>query len=62
MKENAYVLVSGIHFRRNYDDFLLRCLPVEKTHEILKGIHEGVCVGHFPPKVIAHRIIKDGYY
>ena len=31
-------------------------------HDILKEIHEGVCGGHFTPKVTSHRIIRVGYY
>lgn len=49
-------------FRINYDGVLLRCLPVEKLHEIPKEMHDGVCEVHFAPKVISHQIIKDGYY
>lgn len=62
MKENSYVLVSGVLFRRNYDGVLLRCFLVEKIHKILKEMHEGVCGGHFSPKVSTHCIIRVGYY
>lgn len=62
MKANAYVLISRILFRRNYDGVLLRCLSIEKTHEILKEMHEGVCGGNFPPKVTTQHIIKARYY
>ena len=34
-KENSYVLVSRILFRRNYDGVILRCLPIKKNHDIL---------------------------
>ena len=62
MKENSYVLVLGILFNKNYDGVLLRCFHIKKTHEILKEMHEGVCGGHFPPKVTSHSIIIEGYY
>ena len=62
MKANSYVFVLGVLFRRNCDGVLLRCLHVEKTREILKEMHEGVCGGHFRPKVTPHCIIRVGYY
>lgn len=62
MKANSYVHVLGIICRRNYDGVLLRCLPVEKNCEIVQEMHEGVCGGHFGPKVTAHRIIRARYY
>ena len=62
MQANSYVLISGILFKTNFDGVLLRCFPNEKSHEILKEMHEGACGGHFSPKVILNRIIKVGYY
>lgn len=62
MKENSYVLISGILFKRIMmvffnDDFLLK-----KTHEILREIHKGVCGSNFSPNITAHHITRDGYY
>lgn len=62
MKENSYVFALGILFRRNYDGVILGYLSIEKVHEILKEMDEGVCGGHFAPKVTAHHIIGAGYY
>ena len=62
MKENPYVFMSGVLFRRNYDGNLLICLPIEETHDILKEMDEGVCGGPFAPKVNAYRIIKSRHY
>jgi hypothetical protein len=62
MKSNAYVLIYGILFQRNFDGMLLRCLSHSKSIEIMKEIHEGICGGHFAPMVTSHRIIRVGFY
>jgi hypothetical protein len=62
MMVNSYVLVSGVLFIKNYNVVLLTCLPIQKTREILKEMHEGVCGAHFSPKVTVHHIIRVGYY
>ena len=62
MKENSYVIVLGIPFRRNFDGVFLRCFPTKKVHEILKEMHEVACGGYFSPRVTTHHIIRVGYY
>jgi len=62
MKNNQYVLVSWIIFRRKFDGILLICLDHPKSKETLQEFHNGVCGGNFFPIVIAHRIIRVGYY
>lgn len=62
MKESSYVLVLEVLFRRNYDGVHLRCLLVEKNHEILKEMHDKVRGDHLSPKFTTHHIIKYGYY
>jgi hypothetical protein len=62
MKENQYVLIVNILFRRNYDRILMRCVDEDKAQELMKKIHEGICFGHFEPSEIAHKIIRYGFY
>ena len=62
IKQNSYVLISGIMFRRNYDGVMLRCLLVQETHEILEEMYEGMCGVNFSPKATSCHIIRSRYY
>jgi hypothetical protein len=62
MKENKYVLIADILFRRNYDGTLLRCVDENKAQELMRKLHEGICGGHFSPTATSHKIIRDGFY
>jgi hypothetical protein len=62
MKENQYVLIIDILFRRNYDGIVLRCIDENQAQELMREFHEGICGGHFAPTVTAHKIIRVGLY
>jgi hypothetical protein len=62
MKENQYVLIADILFRRNYDGILLRCVDENKSQELMREFHEGICGGNFAPMATAHKIIRAGFY
>ena len=40
MKENCYVPVSDVIFRRNHDGMLLKCARPMQDEEILRKMHE----------------------
>jgi hypothetical protein len=62
MKENQYVLIVDILFRRNYDGILLRCIDENQAQELMREFHEGICGGHFAPTATSHKIIRVGFY
>ena len=62
MKSDQYVLIIDILFRRNYDGILLRCVDENKSQELIREFHEGICGGHFAPTATAHKIIRAGFY
>jgi hypothetical protein len=62
MKENQYVLIAYILFRRNYDGILLRCVDENQAHKLMREFHEGICSGQFARISIAHKIIRVGFY
>ena len=51
MKENKYVLIIDILFRRNYDGIPLRCVDENQSQELMREFHEGICGGKFAPIV-----------
>jgi len=58
MKENQYVLIADILFRRNYDGILLRCIDENKAQELMREFHEGICGVHFSPIVTTHQFLE----
>jgi hypothetical protein len=62
MKENQYVLIADILFRRNYDGILLRCIDENQAQELMREFHEGICGGNFSPTATSHNIIRDRFY
>jgi hypothetical protein len=62
MKENQYVVVVYVLFRRNFDGMLFRCIDSTKAQKVLEEFHEGICGGHVSPTTTTHKIMKDGYY
>jgi hypothetical protein len=57
MKENQYVLIADILFRRNYGGIILRCIDENQSKELMREFHEGICSGHSAPIATAHKII-----
>jgi hypothetical protein len=54
-------------FRSFVDSLLLRCVNDEEQHKLLREIHGSSSSlihigGHFSAKVIAFKIIRNGYY
>lgn len=62
LKSARYQLISGILFRRNFDNVLLRCLEKEEGLEVLSSLHEGPIGGHFGAEVTTHKKLRAGYY
>ena len=62
LKSAKYQLISGILFRRNFDNVLLRCLEKDEALKALSSLHEGPTGGHFGAEVTDHKILKVGYY
>ena len=62
MKSAKYQFISGILFKRNFDNVLLRCLEKDEALKVLSSLHEGPEGGHFGAEVTTHKIFKVGYY
>ena len=62
MKENQYVLIGDILFKRSYDGILLRCVVENQAQELMREFHEGTCGGKISPTFTAHKIIRVGFY
>ena len=57
-----YTLVNRILYRRGYTLPLLKCLSKDESAYVLKEMHEGVCGSHSGHRMLAHKVIRAGYY
>eukprot|EP00253_Pinus_taeda_P022177 PITA_22177 len=62
LKEFFFTIIDDVHFRKNYDSILLRCLEKQEAQRVLQELHEGPAGGHFGADTIAHKVIHVGYY
>ena len=62
LKSDAYQIIDGILFRKNYDGVLLRCLEKEDAKRVITELHDGPVGGHFSKDTTSHKILRDGYY
>jgi hypothetical protein len=44
------------------DGIILRCVNKDKADQLIKEVHSGYCGGHFTACIIAHKILRVGYY
>lgn len=57
-----YVLIEGRLYKRSATAPLLKCLGPDEAKQVLKEVHEGVCGDHQGGKILALKILRQGYY
>jgi hypothetical protein len=55
-------MIRGILYRRGYTYPLLKCLPSTEAEYVLREIHEGMCGNHSEGRMLAHKVMRAGYY
>ena len=48
--------------KRNHDSTLLRCVDVSEANHLMEKMHEGLLGAHANGPLLAHKIIRSGYY
>ncbi|XP_074336361.1 uncharacterized protein LOC141673512 [Apium graveolens] len=61
-KAAKFFLEEGILYRRTFSSPILKCFGPEEAKYCLAEVHEGICGDHKSAKVLAHKIIRQGYY
>ncbi|XP_011083351.1 uncharacterized protein LOC105165894 [Sesamum indicum] len=56
-----FTLVSDQLYKRTVDGPLLKCLDDEKSKNVMKEIHEGSCENHSSARLLAQKVIRQGY-
>jgi len=62
MQSARYTPVGEILYLQGYTLTLRKCLSTTETEYVLKEIHEGVCGNHLGGRVLAHKVVRAGYY
>jgi hypothetical protein len=67
LESSRYIILGDFLFRRSVDGLLLQCVNDEEAQKLLHEIHissDSVIHigGHFSAKVIAFKVIRNGYY
>ena len=57
-----YVLLDDKLYKRSYSLPLLKCLLPSKADYAMREVHEGICGNHLRGRVLAYKILRQGYY
>lgn len=61
-KAVEYALARDILYKRSFNWPMLRCVDKQETDYVMKEVNEGMCGNHQGRHMLAHRIIRQGYY
>ena len=62
LKATRYILYDGRIYRRGFSIPLLKCVDLIEGNYILLEIHEGVCGNHSGGQLLAHKVLRQGYF
>ena len=57
-----FILIKDVLYNRGFSQPYLRCLIPEKTDNVMREVHEGVCKNHSGSQSLVHKLIRAGYY
>ena len=57
-----YTLVGEQLYKRSFSLPLLKCLLSFEAKYALQEVHDGLCGNHLKGRMLAHKILQQGYY
>ncbi|KAK3036202.1 hypothetical protein RJ639_030646 [Escallonia herrerae] len=57
-----YALVEGTLYKKSFSLPYLRCLRPSESLYALQEVHEGICGQHLGGRIVAQKILRQGYY
>ncbi|CAL8136170.1 unnamed protein product [Prunus armeniaca] len=57
-----YLIINDALYNRGFNLPYLRCLTLEEGNYVLREIHEGICGNHSGARLLAHKVIWQGYF
>jgi hypothetical protein len=62
MRAARYTMIRNTLYQMGYTLPLLKCISRTNADYVLWEIHEGVCSSHAGCRMLAHKLVKSGYY
>ncbi|KAK3017191.1 hypothetical protein RJ639_007842 [Escallonia herrerae] len=62
VKTARYALVDGTLYKKSFSLPYLRCLRPSESLYALQEVHEGICGQHLGGRMLAQKILRQGYY
>ncbi|XP_077215755.1 uncharacterized protein LOC143850385 [Tasmannia lanceolata] len=61
-KSALYVLKGEVLYKQSFSWPLLKCLRPSDADRAMAEVHEGICGDHSRGKVLAHKILRRGFF
>ncbi|XP_077217905.1 uncharacterized protein LOC143852409 [Tasmannia lanceolata] len=61
-KSTLYILKGEVLYKRSFSWPLLKCLRPTDADRAMAEVHEDICGGHSGGKVLAHKILRRGFF
>ena len=57
-----FILMKDVLYKRGFFRPYLRCLGPKDVDYVMREVHEGICGNHLRSRLLAHKLIRAGYY
>ena len=57
-----FIIHWGTLYKRGFFTPILKCIAREDAYYVLREVHEGVCGNHIGARVLAGKVLRQGYY
>ena len=57
-----FIIHRGALYKRGFFPPILKCIAKEDADYVLREVHEGVCGNHIGARVLAGKVLRQGYY
>ena len=57
-----FVFMDEVLYKRGFSQPYLRCLTLDKSHYVMRDVHEGACGNNSRVRSLVHNIVCTGYY
>jgi hypothetical protein len=62
IKAGRFKMVNANLYRRGFTLPLLKCVSPEEGDDVLREIHEEICGSYLGARVLAHKVVRAGFY
>ena len=62
VRSSRFTNHKGSLYKRGFFTPFLKCIAGEDTEYVLREVHEGICGNHIGARVLAGKVLRQGYY